>query len=1194
MKNLTFFVLAILCLHLTSLRAQQAAEDDLEAIVEQALATLDYSEVPTGILYEKIPTYLPLPLFDGSTVADSIALIKERYLIAYGMLDRAHTATSPMLPVDALWEIADSLENSDTISLSVLYYEYDRFKPYALDNDLVAYQDSQFYDVPNRPESPYFTDTLFVASALRNVSEGEDVVFHLPSDLLFSNMGGGIQSLEIDFDDGQGWQSLPTDQALYVSYPDTGMYRIVVRQVLVSGQTLQSQTMLKVFPRPSSNNLGDGANRTGDGYSDGPDDQQYIGNGFTDPTGLFLYIFYGDCHTEIRKPLILVEGFDPNNSISYEKLFGTDGLLIDHYGNPDGVPLMDKLYAEGYDIIYLDFLSGGYDLDLRAQTVIDAINWINAEKVGDEQNVVIGASAGGIMGKWALRQMEIDGVDHEAAWFMSFDSPLQGANVPLGMQAMIMHLGDYKMLGKPLKERNEDLGKGVNALTSPAAKELLYYHANANPDKKCSPQSLSVWHDAFYSQFEALGDLDIPHLAIVNGAQNGTGQLFGIDEKLLDMHTLTNTWTNWGNDFWNAVWATIFNPLAGNIRQKAEVWSLPDGSESTCYKGSLNHEILGKNHLSKSKKIIKAGAKPYDSAPGGMRDFDKKGNSYNETFPWDYKSFGFIPTVSALDLNVSDLYFDASDVIGNTSDGTTILRSYVGAETVSFQYDEFQTNQEHVVLDSRSAAYLLYHLLSGLYLNIENLGIVALDNRTFNFGVTDAVTENDVDDLLPRATNNIIDHYLDINSGGKLWINRSGKIGYTDEDNVWNKTVSHLDVFIEKNECKELNPAVNINSGGELYIGEWPYYADNPDNIQNTANLHVTKSTQLRIRDGGILKMSQHSKLIIEDGGTVWVRSGGTLQTTYTSEIIVESGGVLHIDPGANIDLWWSSSTIHIKDGGELRINGDFNFSGSGFFQFDQGNILSFSPNADAFRLKGQDLTTRFIKLNSGAVLDLGNRALDLETGLVEFGNFSVIQTTGGHVRTYEVTFEGSGNSSFYVTDPSWMLVSESIFNNMADGIAIGGFTGVGGSNLFDAVNLRYCTFNECANSVFATNSSRINLTHCTFNGGSTQSAPVDRLGVMGQNVDLLFLHDCNFSDYYSLSEEMAAVYLDNVHILSMMGGQIDQAGTGILAPCPGPSSPPNKSSVRLYSYAIISNCDRGHPHRQRRYRCQWGRLRAG
>src|SRR5690606_5482130 len=48
--------------------------------------------------------------------------------------------------------------------------------------------------------------------------------------------------------------------------------------------------------------------------------------------------------------------------------------------------------------------------------------------------VVFGHSMGGLMARLALVDMEADGIDHDVALYISYDSPHKGVHVPQGMQ----------------------------------------------------------------------------------------------------------------------------------------------------------------------------------------------------------------------------------------------------------------------------------------------------------------------------------------------------------------------------------------------------------------------------------------------------------------------------------------------------------------------------------------------------------------------------------------------------------------------------------------------------------------------------------------------------------------------------------------------------------------------------------------
>src|SRR5690606_17871898 len=142
------------------------------------------------------------------------------------------------------------------------------------------------------------------------------------------------------------------------------------------------------------------------------------------------------------------DGFDPNDSRSVPLIYD---LL--NYGS--GQNLADDLREQGYDIVILNFptyvqtetgetVSGGSDFIQRnAMVLVELLNEINEQKTGDQQNVVIGPSMGGLISRYALRYMEMNSLAHETRLYVSFDSPHKGSNIPIGFQ----HLFNYMAKG---------------------------------------------------------------------------------------------------------------------------------------------------------------------------------------------------------------------------------------------------------------------------------------------------------------------------------------------------------------------------------------------------------------------------------------------------------------------------------------------------------------------------------------------------------------------------------------------------------------------------------------------------------------------------------------------------------------------------------------------------------------------------
>ena len=229
--------------------------------------------------------------------------------------------------------------------------------------------------------------------------------------------------------------------------------------------------------------------------------------GETEFAGLGEYEIFLDTDSGVLdKPIILVDGFDPGDTRTVPGLYS----LLDFTGSQGDQNLADLVRAEGFDVVILNFpsyfrlsdnsllnidnaidnnadtfideldypgstlVNGGADfIERNSMLLIDLINTINTDKVGNEELVIIGPSMGGLISRYALNYMENASQDHETRLWISFDSPHLGANVPLGFQHQFNFLGF-------------GLGDGLNVvalqgivnglLKSPAARQLLIDH----------------------------------------------------------------------------------------------------------------------------------------------------------------------------------------------------------------------------------------------------------------------------------------------------------------------------------------------------------------------------------------------------------------------------------------------------------------------------------------------------------------------------------------------------------------------------------------------------------------------------------------------------------------------------------------------------------------------------------------------
>ncbi len=107
-------------------------------------------------------------------------------------------------------------------------------------------------------------------------------------------------------------------------------------------------------------------------------------------------------NTQITNPFIIAEGFDAgsitNPELQYgdtdlgsfqEDLFPEAGLMLRELIEPDSA-------NQSYDIIYVNWDNGVADMRDNSLVLEAVIDWVNDEKVGNEPNVLLGQSMGGV------------------------------------------------------------------------------------------------------------------------------------------------------------------------------------------------------------------------------------------------------------------------------------------------------------------------------------------------------------------------------------------------------------------------------------------------------------------------------------------------------------------------------------------------------------------------------------------------------------------------------------------------------------------------------------------------------------------------------------------------------------------------------------------------------------------------------
>jgi len=341
--------------------------------------------------------------------------------------------------VDSIWYLQRQL---DIITLGGVYYNYARFMDNAVTDGLLTVTNNQFVDrfIDGVWQNPYQKQAVFAISPPLHSYTGRSCQVNLSSSLWFTNNAAAVSSLAMDYGDGSGYHTILMDQPINISYTDTGTKIWKFCLTLADGTALYSQTIMKVQPEPNSNFASDASNRIGIPGKNTPGivPQGYSPNDHTPELLIadapydgergqgWITVDYANSDYKLRKPLIVVEGFDPGYLIQPEDLYGITNyytFIASVSFAPDLYNLLHSSTAQEYDIIYVDWKKGADYLQRNGLLLERVIRWVNEKKAADvvstEPNVVLGQSMGGVISRWALKDMEQNGLDHHTRLFIS-------------------------------------------------------------------------------------------------------------------------------------------------------------------------------------------------------------------------------------------------------------------------------------------------------------------------------------------------------------------------------------------------------------------------------------------------------------------------------------------------------------------------------------------------------------------------------------------------------------------------------------------------------------------------------------------------------------------------------------------------------------------------------------------------------
>jgi pimeloyl-ACP methyl ester carboxylesterase len=597
---------------------------------------------------------------------------------------------------------------NNQIPLSILISDFETIKKSSLENGDVFIKNNQFESKQNA-QNVFDKTSLNLFSPL--VSKSKSNTFILKDDFIFNTTSRIIAAVYIKSSENENWIKINNNQPFQIQFNQTGKQVINTKIEFTNSETIEQSFEIEVVSNYSNTNR---SSQTSSPNVVNAITATIPYQGYGETAGFLGYgeyeIFLDTTNGVLDKPIFLIDGFDPGDtrdtSIVYDLL---------NYGT-SGQNLATDLRALGYDVIILNFptytspidssiIDGGADyIQRNAMILVELINQINAQKIGTEQNVVIGPSMGGLIARYALRYMEQNSLNHDTRLYLSFDSPHQGANVPIGMQHLFNYLA-YGPLGNAAVQPVVD-----GLLKSSAAREMLIDqfegHLQSGSTTEFTTASASLlptgcpnYRTAFQNELNAMGfPLNTRNIAIANGAGNGAMN-YNPDFEVMN-HTFNITSTQR---------AIINNRFTPNINATNQV---------SRFRGQQNIVVW----ITLVESLANSKAPTYtaglDSAPGGR--FDMSGfaagagtdpllTEFFDNLMVDY--FTFIPTWSSMAVSgTNNLYANV-----NASSTTPFAASYIPS-----------VNENHVTLTAENLAFALNEILNPVLSNYQNVALQSI------------------------------------------------------------------------------------------------------------------------------------------------------------------------------------------------------------------------------------------------------------------------------------------------------------------------------------------------------------------------------------------------------------------------------------------------------------------------------------
>jgi len=560
-----------------------------------------------------------------------------------------------------LFPIMDSYLSAQTgedldVPLFILDYKVSRFTPQKR-KEIENWSSNDSYNQFSRND--FLTEYIFSTSFFGDTIRNEHINLYWDNTTLLSNRERKINSLQLKI--GEETITLSMGERLSLaSFLRNGAINKVEIIIEFDDETIFKKTNVIFFTKNPPYKL------TGDGEKAYGVYQGQIGNHGIGTHSLNFTVYYGCGKEGLKKPIILVAGWGPYvdqpvlgpliNSVQ-----GWPSTESELYVQWNQANIFDELREAGFDIVLARFTPPNASIRANTDKLKILINWVNEQKslVGsNEENIIIGYSAGAMCARLALQEMEKEHLEQNkphphTKLYISYDGEHGGAHIPLSVQHAVRYLDEYQggltvftlnyILNAPLSKQllHYFHSKTGNASTpgqgrDDARSHLMWWHEHANHAKSVeNPNDPYSRHNPNYPAFSR-------NISISNGMNESNYSGNSANHFPYP--------TNFGH--------ILFEQNNSNRKWKAE-FNIPGGNRVFYYQ---TKPLIGNNWSIVIDAMTSSNCMMLDNAPGGtvfvednplthvMQQMKSKITIGDPTVYNPHTQFCFTPTVFTHDI----------------------------------------------------------------------------------------------------------------------------------------------------------------------------------------------------------------------------------------------------------------------------------------------------------------------------------------------------------------------------------------------------------------------------------------------------------------------------------------------------------------------------------------------------------------